>query len=212
MLRTSGLSALRKILTPFVFVLVSSGVSGQESFRQQLKDFDRDDIHSIHKRLFTKIGRHEVTAYAGGIFNNNGYVLTGLQYQYHFFESLGLEVGMGGYGFQFGDNDKLMFYQASLSFSPIYGKISWFTWAVLNFDLYTVAGAGIVSYSGKEKGSSAMGSVGIGTRVFITDFLSAKLEFRDLIYQRKFEPDSKILHNYALFAGISVLIPFQQSL
>ncbi len=197
---------------PFAFLLVATGAWGQESFRQQLKEFDRDDIHSIHKRLFTKIGRHELTGYAGGIFNHNGYMITGLQYQYHFFESLGLEVGMGGYGFQFGDDDRLLFYQGSLTFSPIYGKISWFTWAVLNFDLFAVVGAGLVSYTGKESGASAMGNAGLGARVFINEFLSAKIEFRDLIYNRKFQPESKILHNFALFAGVSVLFPFSQSL
>ena len=105
-----------------------------------------------------------------------------------------------------------MMYQASVSFSPIYGKISWFTWAVLNFDLYAIAGAGFVSYTGIEDGSSVMGNVGLGTRVFINEYLAGKIEFRDYIYNRKFATDTKVLHNYSLIAGLSVFIPFKQDL
>lgn len=202
----------RNVVFLLIFLSISLPLGAQETFRNQLKEYDRDDIHSIHKRLFTKIGRHEISAFAGGIFNNNGFVLVGAQYQYHFFESLGLEAGMGGYGFQTNDDDKLMFYQASLSVSPIYGKVSWFTWAVLNFDLYGIGGAGFVKYSGLAEGSSVMGNVGLGTRLFINEYLSARIEFRDYIYNRKLATDSNISHNYALTAGLSILIPFKQDL
>lgn len=196
-----------------LFLFHGHAVEAQESFRDQLRQYDRDDIHSIHKRLFTKKGRHEFTSNLGGIFNNNGYFLSTAQYQYHFFESFGFEAAAGGYGFQVGGEDQLGFYQGSLSFSPIYGKISWFTWAVLNFDLYAVGGAGAVAYSIRGvDGTSFMGNVGLGARVFINEFLSFKLEFRDYFYERTFpgEPDS-VLHNYALTGGLSVLIPFRQS-
>lgn len=197
----------------FVAFAYSSSASAQEAFEDQLKRYDREDIHSIHKRLYTKVGRHEITGFAGGIFNNNGYALVGAQYQYHFFEALGFEAAAGGFGFQTGDDDRLSFFQSSLSFSPIYGKISWFTWAVLNFDLYAVGGAGVVSYSGLQDGTSIMGNVGLGTRVFINEFLAAKVEFRDYIYERDFtNNDSEILHNYSLVAGVSVFIPFTQDL
>jgi outer membrane beta-barrel protein len=149
---------------------------------------------------------------AGAIFNNNGFGLITGSYQYHFFESLGLEAAAGGFGFQTNDDDKLYFYQASASFSPIYGKISWFTWAVLNFDLYAIGGAGVVRYTGLADGTSFMGNVGLGSRVFINEFLSAKIEFRDYIYDRTLVNDSEIRHNYALTAGISILIPFEQDL
>lgn len=197
----------------FLVLLFSlSHVHAQESFEEQLKIYDRDDIHSIHKRLYSKVGRHEVSLNAGAIMNNNGFALLTGTYQYHFFESLSFEAALGGYAFQTNDDNKIGFYQASVVFSPIYGKISWFTWAVLNFDLYFVGGAGVASYSGLADGTSIMGSVGFGSKVFITEYLAAKLEFRDYIYDRKLQNDSEISHNYAITAGLSVFVPFKQDL
>jgi len=125
---------------------------------------------------------------------------------------LGFEVAAGGYGFQIGADEKLLFGQSSLSFSPIYGKISWFTWAVLNFDLYMIAGGGFVNYSGLTSGTAFMGNVGLGTRLFINEFLSTRIEFRDYIYNRNVGNATEITHNFALTAGISVLFPFRQDL
>lgn len=197
----------------FFLVPSFSTLQASDAFEEQIKVYDRDDIHSIHKRLFTKQGRHEISANLGGILNNNGYFLTTLGYQYHIFESLGLEAASGGFGFQTGDDERLMFYQANVNFSPIYGKISWFTWAVLNLDLYVSGGAGVVNYTGLVDGNAFMGNVGLGTRLFINEFLSAKVEFKDYIFNRK-QPvgSSEISHNYALTAGIAVLIPFKQDL
>jgi outer membrane beta-barrel protein len=198
--------------TWIVLSLMPSSTSAQDSFREQLKIYDRDDIHSIHKRLYSKDGRHELTTSFGGILNNDSYFLLSAQYQYHFFEALALE-GQFGYAFQTEDDNALTFGQLSASFSPIYGKISWFTWAVLNFDLYGIAGAGIVQYKGLQDGTSFMGNVGIGTRVFINEFLATRIEFRDYIYNRSLpDSDSKITHNYAITAGISLFFPFRQDL
>lgn len=194
-------------------VWFSPSVQASDVFAEQIRIYDRDDIHAIHKRLFTKQGRHEISANFGGIFNNNGYFLTTLTYQYHIFEALGLEAAAGGFGFQTSDDERMMFYQASASFAPIYGKVSWFTWAVLNFDLYVIGGAGVVNYQGLVDDTAFMGNVGLGTRLFINEYLSAKIEFRDYIFNRKLPVgDSEVQHNYSLTAGIAILIPFKQGL
>ncbi len=184
----------------------------QEAFRDELKAYERDDIHSIHKKLYTKEGRHEFSLGLGGILNSNsGYGLVTAGYQYHLFENLAIEAGLGGYGFQFGDNDRLLFYQGSVVFAPLYGKVSLFTWAVVNFDIYVVGGAGVVNYSGRNDGSSFMGNVGAGERFFINEFLSAKIEYRDLIYNlTQTTGESKIQHNHTILGSLSILIPFTQ--
>ncbi|MBN8554820.1 MAG: outer membrane beta-barrel domain-containing protein [Deltaproteobacteria bacterium] len=186
----------------------------QDSFRDQLKVYDRDDIHSIHKKLYTKEGRHEFTLGLGGILNNDGYALTLGQYTYHLFENLGIEAAAGGLGFQFnGAKNKLYFFQSSIAFSPLYGKLSLFTWAVLNFDIYAIGGAGVVRYTGLKDGSSFMGNFGIGQRLFINEYLSVKLEFRDYIYNQNLPAtnNSRILHNYSLMAGLSLFMPFRSN-
>jgi len=209
---------LRPILFLSIFGLSSSlfenVLNAQDTYQEQLREYDRDDIHSIHKKLYIKEGRHEAGVNFGGIMNNTGYGLFTASYQYHFFENAGVEAGMGGIGFQFGDNNRLLFYQASLTFSPLYGKVSLFTWAVMNFDIYILGGAGVVSYSGLSDGSSFMSNVGIGQRFFINEWLSFKAEFRDYIYSRKNPGTStsreSVIHNYAITGGLAVLIPFRQ--
>ncbi len=153
-----------------VFILTSFTLQASP-FEEHLKLYDRDDIHSIHKRLYTKEGRHEVSANIGGIMNNNGYMLGNFQYTYHLFESLGIEAMNVGMAFSPDNNaEKLYFYQASLAFSPIYGKVSFLTWAVLNFDIYAIGGLGMARYEGVTDGSSFMGNIGLGQRFFVNEF------------------------------------------
>jgi outer membrane beta-barrel protein len=187
-------------------------VRAEDTLEDQLKTYDRDDIHSIHKKLFTKKGRHEFTLATGGILNHDGWATIGAQYTYHLFENLGIEAANGAMGFQTKGSNKLYLYQASLNFAPLYGKLSLFTWAVVNFDIYVLGGAGVVSYSGSNKGSSFAGNVGLGERFFINEYLSAKVEFRNYMWKQKLlgGTDSEIWNNFALTAGLSVMFPFNQ--
>jgi outer membrane beta-barrel protein len=186
----------------------------QETFENQLKVYDRDDIHSIHKKLYLKDGRHELGVQIGGIVNNSGFALGTVSYQYHFFENAGIEAGLGGYGFKLGADDRLAFYQASLTFSPLYGKISLFTWAVANFDIYILGGGGVVNYTTVTKGSSFMANVGMGWRFFLNEWMSAKVEYRDYIYSRRNPANSvakeSVMHNHAITAGVSFMLPTRQ--
>ncbi len=197
----------------FSFLFASPAFS-QETFRDQLKTYDRDDIHSIHKKLFTKQGRHEFSLGLGGVANHGGYLLTTLAYQYHLLESVGFEA-LGGGAFQINNTEKFYFGQASASFSPLYGKVSLFTWAVANFDIYAIAGAGFVNYQGTQSATSFMGNVGLGQRFFVNEFLSVKVEFRDYFYKKDVAvrgggTQAEILHNYTLAATASVLFPLRQ--
>lgn len=201
-------------LIVFSFLVASSSAFSQESFQDQLKLYDRDDIHSIHKKLYQKEARHEFGLGVGGILSGAKYALLTANYQYHFFENAGVEAALGGFGFQFGDNEKLTFYQASLTFSPLYGKVSLFTWAVMNFDIYILGGGGIVNYAGKTDGTSFMANIGLGQRFFINEWLSFKVEYRDYIFSRKNPSGSvgkeSVAHNHAITGGIAVMIPFTQ--
>ncbi|MDB5038564.1 MAG: hypothetical protein JWQ35_2092 [Bacteriovoracaceae bacterium] len=199
--------------TLLIASFLSVSARGEDLLQDQLKVYDRDDIHSIHKKLHTKKGRHELTFATGGILNHDGFALVVGQYTYHAFENLGFEAATGAIGFQLKNGgSKVYLYQASLNFSPLYGKLSLFTWAVVNFDIYLVGGAGVVSYSGVNNASSFAGNVGIGERFFINDFLSTKIEFRNYMWKQQLAGNTKseIWNNFALTAGISVLLPFRQ--
>lgn len=73
-------------------------------------------------------------------------------------------------------------YSADVDFlwAPIYGKISLFSEAILHFDTYLTAGPGVF---GTDGGLGPAVNVGIGQRYFITDWLVARIELRDYIFQ-----------------------------
>ncbi len=80
------------------------------------------------------------------------------------------------------------------AWAPVYGKLNVFS-GVAHFDLGVMAGADRISYqkvlaktdaealAGTPPSSSAFGfHVGLGTRVFITEAVAARLEIRNYFY------------------------------
>ncbi len=188
---------------------LDSTLRAQSAYEDQLRLIDRDDLHSIHKKLYTKRGRHEISLGLGGIPSHGGYGLATASYTYHMFENLGFEAASGGWAFQTNTSGKFLFYQGSLAFSPLYGKLSLFTWGVANFDIYVIGGAGVVSYTNQTLGSSFMGNIGLGQRFFINDFLSVRVEYRDYLYKQNVLNSARVLHNHAIVALISLMLPLR---
>lgn len=68
-----------------------------------------------------------------------------------------------------------------LQWSPLYGKISLFAEKVLNFNVYGLVGPAVVMY-GPSQTVTVGGNLGIGFRFFINQWLTVRLELRDVIY------------------------------
>ncbi|MEO1273588.1 MAG: outer membrane beta-barrel domain-containing protein [Myxococcota bacterium] len=127
----------------------------------------RRDVSVVQKRLFTKDGRLEVTAYSGVVPNDPflTYLPVGARIGYYFVESIGVEVSgsFSGGSLQLDSgladdlrNDEdinanvtLLDRQqyrvnAAVSWSPFYGKFALLDSRLSNFDIYLVGGLGLV--------------------------------------------------------------------
>jgi outer membrane beta-barrel protein len=117
------------------------------------------------------------------------------------------------------------------AWSPIYGKLNIFSERVAHFDLSILAGADRISYSevvsasraeqllqaGQEPGTSSTfgGHVGLGFRLFFTEAIAARIEFKDYIYmvdvpnwQEGGKARSDLQNQLFTELGISVFFPF----
>ncbi len=107
------------------------------------------------------------------------------------------------------------------AWTPIYGKVNVFS-GVVHFDMGLMGGVDWISYqkvlSSLEAKSGVSPStastlalhLGLGTRIFITEWMAARLEFRDYVYRVDVPNAGKDLQNQ-MFAelGISVFFPMR---
>lgn len=204
------------VLICFVVGLFGQGlgvVAAEKQFSvldQKVEDYERDNIQSIHKRIYSKEGRHELAAYGGGVLRSDGYVLGGASYTYHLFESLGFEANFA-YGGQVYDENKMMLGNLNVQFAPLYGKFSLFTIAILTFDFTFTGGAGFVDRRGRSPVTTWMGNLGIGTRVFLNRYMAIRVDFRDYFHRDNLNAtqDMRLENELTLTGGLSVFFPFK---
>ena len=144
-----------------------AGLELEDPAERDLYWGDRRDVSVVQKRLFTKDGRLEVTAYSGVIPNDSfmTYIAVGGRVGYYFVESIGVEVS-GAYSggalqIESGLSDdlrndedlqasvRLLSRQnyrlnAAVTWSPFYGKFALIDAWLSNFDIYLVGGLGVV--------------------------------------------------------------------
>ncbi|HUT99884.1 MAG TPA: outer membrane beta-barrel domain-containing protein [Myxococcota bacterium] len=187
-----------------------------------------DRIKSVQRKPFLKKGRWELTPLFSLSINDAFYQKMGggAAVAYHLADSLGLELqavyvgtvqtDMVGF-FQQANQalpkvSQLQYYlTANVMWSPLYGKLSLFTDAIVHFDAYLLGGFGVAQ---TETGPKFASNIGIGLRYFATSWLVIKIEVRDLMYTEKLKLDvqgekfSDIQNHVMLSAGVSFFLPF----
>ncbi len=100
-----------------------------------------------------------------------------------------------------------------LQWSPLYGKLSLFAEKFLNFNMYVLAGPTFLMY-GPNNTPTVGGNVGIGFRFFFNEWLTLRLEVRDVIYgevgarpDRDGNPQVSIRNQIMPEIGFSMFIP-----
>jgi len=124
----------------------------------------------------------------------------------------------------------------NVTYVPIYGKFAGFSDFIFHYDIYTVAGLGLLStrpipvidpdnrnFSFEPKLAF---NAGLGLRIFFNRWFAADLEIRDYIYNEKLESltiaatqqqqqdkgtwfgESKLTNNVQAQLGVSVFLPF----
>lgn len=106
---------------------------------------------------------------------------------------------------------------AELQYAPLYGKIALMAEAFLHFDMYALAGVSAVQYrapnpnltAGSTPEWAVGGTVGAGMRIFLSSWVTARLEVRDVIYQEIVapRPTTSLRHQLLVELGVSFFIP-----
>ncbi|MFZ5438606.1 MAG: outer membrane beta-barrel domain-containing protein [Myxococcota bacterium] len=68
-----------------------------------------------------------------------------------------------------------------LQWAPLYGKIALFSEKILNFNMYGLIGPTFLMY-GPTNTFTVGGNIGVGFRFFINQWLTVRLELRDVLY------------------------------
>lgn len=166
----------------------------------------RRDVQVVEGMLYDKSGRFELGLFGGVIPNDPflTYVPFGARLDYHFANSVAVEVGGSWAGVAL-DSELTTFLKdnrqvdvetdlrdiqqwranAAVVWSPLYGKLALLQRKLSHFDLYVLAGFGVVSTQlpnadrdGTVSEIKPEGIAGLGVRVFVNDWLSVRTEYR----------------------------------
>ena len=99
-------------------------------------------------------------------------------------------------------------YFGTVSFYPIYGKMNLFDWAISQFDLYVTAGYGrvdLASYKGLSS-SAPTWTAGTGFGLWLTSWMSSRMEVRYQTYEDKLSSGSRSLDLMVVSGSIGFLL------
>ncbi len=211
------------------------------------------DIVVVPRKRFIKSGRLEIAPIAGITVNDNlirhymfaadlNYFLTdalwvGLQGQY-FVKQLSSQAEL--VGLQFNRISTLNRYlyggQFNMGYVPVYGKFALFNRSIIHWEIWALGGIGVtmtenISRDPADQDSKAFKntaltpSFGIGSRFFLTDWLTVNFALRDYLIIDKYEPlpeggvacsdsvDCKnkapgvVVNNFVAYLGVGMYLP-----
>ena len=193
------------------------------------EDF-QEQIHVYQRRPFMRKLRFELAPTFGVSFNETltNHVAVGANATFHvtdwlflggsyqkFFhtESTVFDEVQDAYGV-FPERKFMDFYAGGhIGYVPIYGKFILFDAAIVHYDFYIVAGAGVTRTFtvGSEGQNRVTGNFGLGSRLFLTEWLTLDFELRDYIYNEEFKAGDSIVNNLMFQTGLSVFFPFKHT-
>jgi outer membrane beta-barrel protein len=97
---------------------------------------------------------------------------------------------------------------ASVTFSPVYGKIAVLSDQIIHFDAFAIAGGGVVFDTNfpNDFYHPAM-DVGVGARVFLLRWLVARADLRDYIYPQDRLGISTLQNLLVVSMGVGFYLP-----
>jgi outer membrane beta-barrel protein len=207
-----------------------------------------EDVVVVPRKPFLKGGRLELFPYTGVSLNDvlirhyafggelNYYLSdvfsVGLEGQYYLKERTDRESLVGLQYNRVATLNRYL-YAGSLNFGyvPGYGKFSLFNKYIIHWDLFVQGGVGLIQTEiiprtlGDEafKNNRIMPNVGVGTRLFLSNWLTFNVALKDYIFNDLFEPTdrtrnepiaqvqsratSQLIQNFMLYAGIGLYLP-----
>jgi outer membrane beta-barrel protein len=211
------------------------------------------DIVVVPRKAFLKGGRLEVAPIAGLTVNDNlirhymfaldlNYFLTdaiwvGLQGQYYV-KQLSTQADL--VGLQFNRTSTLNRYlyggTFNMGYVPVYGKFAWFNKSIMHWEIWASVGIGITQTEVIARDPAEQGKAfkhiaftvapGIGSRFFLTDWLTVNFAIRDYLMTDKYEPlpppnmpecatmaeckstaDNTLVNNFVAYIGFGMYLP-----
>ena len=198
------------------------------------------DAPPIRSALRLRDARHQVTA-SHGFTINDAYqrsLALGLTYRYYFTNWLGVgvdfmatyfnldtalteqvEAGLttpGQSGRPSVSNPGFLV-TAGITLIPIYGKMMLFGLFEVQYDFQFIVGAGYGGYQGEgriDSGGSFTPMVGLGARLFVSNWIGVELGVRDYIMEMPVvapanvvNPEAKFVQNFMVTIGVSFFFP-----
>jgi outer membrane beta-barrel protein len=206
------------------------------------------DIVVVERKDFIKSGRLELVPFTGVSVNDNliRHYAFGLDLNY--FLSDALWVGLQGQYFikALSDREELIglqynritslnryLYSAAfnLGYVPVYGKFALFNKSIIHWEIWASGGVGWLRSEIIPRNPGLLswtndliaGNVGIGSRLFLFDWLTVNFAIRDYIFGDKFErkdrdpmqtvayekahADSNLVQNVMAYVGIGMYLP-----
>ncbi len=212
------------------------------------------DIVVVPRKQFIKSGRLEIAPIAGITVNDNlirhymfaadlNYFLTdalwvGLQGQY-FVKQLSTQAELVGLQFNRISTMNRYLYggQFNMGYVPVYGKFAWFNRSIIHWEIWALGGIGVtltenISRDPADqdlkafKNTAMTPSFAIGSRFFLTQWLTVNFALRDYLIIDKYEPlpdpntgpctdatDCKnkapgvVVNNFVAYVGVGMYLP-----
>ena len=237
-----------------IVVVICWMISTATGYADSRSERYRPDADAIKNQLFVKKGRHEFSPTLALSTNDAFYQIyyANIAYNYHFADwvSAGILVGMAftqptslttnylmkgsNQGGKQGQNGlvpdvRRPFFLSTIAlearFAPVYGKLNFFSEAVVHFDLYFVVGGGLFltnppnvtgasDYKGPDgpdsMGFHPFGEIGVGQRYFMLRWMALRWEFNAMLmpesfkYRNKGDPRLRLNMNFHI--GLSFLL------
>jgi outer membrane beta-barrel protein len=182
-----------------------------------------ENIRVIQQRDFLRRGRVEVAPYFAVSTNETLFLHLGAGGSINYFILENLFIGASGVKYFSSETDlfgsvqddfrvypekwQLDWYAGGhIAWAFLYGKFILANSAIVHYDAYFIAGGGVTSTSLTK--TAGTGNFGIGSRIFLTDWLTFNIEVRDYIFQEEFQRGSRIVNNVMFQTGFSIFIPF----
>jgi outer membrane beta-barrel protein len=207
-----------------------------------------DDVVVVPRKAFLKSGRLELFPFSGVSLNDNlirhyafggnlNYYVSdvfsiGVEGQYYLKERTDRESVVGLQYNRVATLNRYL-YSAAVDFGyvPGYGKFTLFNRYIIHWDLYVQGGVGVIQTEiiprvvgqGTFKTLAISPNLGVGTHLFVSNWLTFNVALKDYVFNDKFEPtnrdpawnidrvkseaSSQFVHNIMLYAGIGLYLP-----
>ncbi|MCB0365753.1 MAG: outer membrane beta-barrel domain-containing protein [Bdellovibrionaceae bacterium] len=201
-------------------------LGGNKDILRRARALDpKNRLRVVQNRLVDRNLRLEVAAHYGSMAGGDPYLNTdniGAQLEFHINPrwSLGAryysysnslstegerraESARAGKEPFFDSDSAIRAYMGVVTWYPIYGKLNFFDWAVAQFDIYALAGAGQVEL---ESGPSDTYTFGAGIGIWLSQHISTRFEVRYQGYEDRVYDDQRKLDLTVVSAGIGFLL------